>query len=55
MVACNKSFEVFYFEMVPFITFPIIKTYQSNQFNFQHRYYFSFPVKMYSGISTEYR
>lgn len=55
MVAYNKSLEVIYLEMEPFITFPIIKTYQSNKFNFQHRYCFSLPVKMYNGVSTEYK
>lgn len=55
MVACNKSFEVIYLEMEPFITFSIFKTYQSNQFNFQPRDCFSLPVKMYNGISTKYK
>lgn len=55
MVARNKSFEVIYLEMEPYITSSIIKTYQSNQCNFQHRYCFSLPVKMYNGISTEYK
>ena len=50
MVGSHKSFVVTYSKMGPFIAFPIIKTYQLHELNFQLRYCFFYLPKHIMGL-----